>query len=177
MEQNFYGITAYPLDYRYDDFLDGGDAFTDASKPSKGAAGGGYVLDSGPYHFWSFGSAASRRPIDYLEGKTVVHCLEDNGPLWDGKIVRFHIDNSAFQASAAKGWSHAERLNELLRELLYLTVKFNCILSYNWISTHVNVLADALSRFDESLFLERCRQPGCPVYGPLARHPDAGSRR
>ena len=163
--------------YRYDDFLDGGDAFTDASKPSKGAAGGGYVLDSGPYHFWSFGSAASRRPIDYLEGKTVVHCLEDNGPLWDGKIVRFHIDNSAFQASAAKGWSHAERLNELLRELLYLTVKFNCILSYNWISTHVNVLADALSRFDESLFLERCRQPGCPVYGPLARHPDAGSRR
>ena len=96
-------------------FLDGGDAFTDASKPSKGHAGGGYVVigpvsgDCCPYHWWTFGSAASRRPIDYLEGQTVVHCLSDNGHLWDGKvIVRFHLDNSAFQASAAKGWSHAE---------------------------------------------------------------------
>ena len=33
--------------YRYDDFLDGGDVFTDASKGSRGPAGGGYVLDSG----------------------------------------------------------------------------------------------------------------------------------
>lgn len=169
--------------YRYDEFLDGGDAFTDASKPSKGHAGGGYVVigpvsgDCCPYHWWTFGSAASRRPIDYLEGQTVVHCLSDNGHLWDGKIVRFHIDNSAFQASAAKGWSHAERLNELLRELLYLTVKYNCILSYDWISTHANVLADALSRLDEPLFLQRCGLPDSPVHGPLERHPDAGTRR
>ena len=97
--------------------------------------------------------------------------------MWDGKIVRLHIDNSAFQASAHKGWSHAERLNELLRELLYLTVKYNCILSYNWISTHENLLADALSRFDESLFLERARGDNSPVHGPLVRHPDAGARR
>ena len=163
--------------YRFDDFLDGGDVWTDASKGSKGPAGGGYVLDSGPYHWWYFGSAASRRPIDFLEGKTVVHCVEDNGHRWSGMIVRFHIDNSAFQASAVKGWSHAERLNELLRELLYLTVKFNCILSYEWISTHVNVLADALSRFDEELFLTRARQAEGPVYGPLERHPNAGDRR
>ena len=163
--------------YRFDDFLDGGDTFTDASKGSRGPAGGGYVCDSGEYHWWRFGSAASRRPIDYLEGKTVVHCVEDNGHMWDGKIVRLHIDNSAFQASAHKGWSHAERLNELLRELLYLTVKYNCILSYNWISTHENLLADALSRFDESLFLERARGDDSPVHGPLVRHPDAGARR
>lgn len=163
--------------YRYDDFADGGDAYTDASKGSKGPAGGGYVLSSGEYHWWRFGSAASRRPIDFLEGKTVVHCVEDNGHLWDGKIVRFHIDNSAFQASAMKGWSHAERLNELLRELLYLTVKHNCILSYNWISTHLNLLADALSRFDEPLFLERCGADDSPIHGPLVRHPDAGARR
>ena len=29
--------------YRFDDFLDGGDTFTDASKGSRGPAGGGYV--------------------------------------------------------------------------------------------------------------------------------------
>lgn len=163
--------------YRYDDFIDGGDAWTDASKPGKGRAGGGYVLASGEYHWWYFGRAVSRRPIDYLEGKTVVLMLEDVGPQWTGSIVRVHIDNQAFQASAAKGWSHADRLNELLRELLYLTVKYSCILSYNWISTHDNVLADPLSRFDEQLFLERAHGVGSPVGGPLKRHPDAGACR
>ena len=163
--------------YRYDDFGDGGDVFTDASKPGRGRSGGGYVLDTGEYHWWVFGASTSRRPIDWLEGKTVVHCVTDFGHKWDGKMVRFHIDNSSFQASAAKGWSHADRLNELLRELLYLTVKFNCILIYNWISTHDNWLADPLSRQDEPLFLERATTPASPVRGPLSRHPDAGTRR
>jgi hypothetical protein len=163
--------------YRFDDFVDGGDVWTDASKPGKGRAGGGYVLDTGFYHWWTFGSSASRRPIDFLEGKTVVYCLEDCGHLWSGKIVRFHIDNQAFQASAVKGWSHAERLNELLREMLCLSVKFNCILVYEWISTHDNLLADPLSRLDESLFLARAAGADGPIHGPLARHPDAGARR
>jgi hypothetical protein len=163
--------------YRYDDFLDGGDAYTDASKPAKGHAGGGYVLDTGDYHWWSFGSSTSRRPIDWLEGRTVVLCLTDQGYKWNGKMLRFHIDNSSFQASAAKGWSHADRLNELLRDLLYLSVKYNCILVYDWISTHDNFLADPLSRFDEPLFLERAASTASPLRGPPRRHPDAGSRR
>ena len=163
--------------YRYDDFEDGGDVFTDASKPGHCRAGGGYVLDTGFYHWWTFGSSSSRRPIDWLEGKTVVHCVEDNAHKWNGMIVRFHIDNSSFQASAAKSWSHADRLNALLRELLYLTVKYNCILSYHWISTHENYLADPLSRQDEPLFLERATSPASPLRGPPCRHPDAGTRR
>ena len=99
------------------------------------------------------------------------------GPDCHRKILRARVDNRAFQQSAVKGWSHAERLNELLRELLFLTVKFNCILSYEWISTHANTLADPLSRFDEGAFLERANAPGSSVHGPLDRHPDAGSRR
>ena len=135
------------------------------------------MLDTGDYHWWTFGSATSRRPIDWLEGQTVVLCLSDHGHKWDGMMMRFHIDNSSFQASAAKGWSHADRLNELLRELLYLTVKYNCILVYDWISTHDNWLADPLSRLDEPLFLERAASPTSPLRGPPRRHPDAGSRR
>ena len=107
----------------------------------------------------------------------MVLCLEDNGHCWGGQMVRFHIDNTSFQASAAKGWSHADRLNELLRELLFLTVKYNCILVYDWISTHDNVLADPLSRFNESLFLERAASAAGTLRGPPVRHPDAGSRR
>ena len=72
-------------------------------------------------------------PLDQqaTAGVLYAHLFADFGTVGcPGKIVRFHIDNSSFQASAAKGWSHAERLNELLRELLYLTVKFNCCLLY-----------------------------------------------
>ena len=135
------------------------------------------MASDGCYHFWLFGSAVSRKPIDYLEGLTVVMCTEDSGPKWDGRIVHLHIDNSAFQLSAAKAWSHADRLNELLRRLLCLTVKYNCILVYHWISTHDNVLADPLSRFDEPLFLKRAGSISSTVHGPLTRHPDAGTRR
>jgi len=103
--------------------------------------------------------------------------VEDQGPNWENCLVRLHIDNQSFQASAVKGWSHAERLNELLRELLYLSVKFSCIFQYNWISTHENVLADPLSRFDEPLFLERARADGSPLRGPPERHADAGTCR
>lgn len=135
------------------------------------------MLDTGLYHFWTFGSAVSRRPIDFLEGLTAVHCLADNGHLWDQCIVHFYIDNKSFQLSAAKAWSHADRINELLRQTLYLTVKYNCIVLYHWISTHDNVLADPLSRDDEQLFLDRARGPSSPLHGPPQRHADAGTRR
>ena len=55
--------------------------------------------------------------------------------------------------------SHADRLNELLRLILFLTVKYNCIVLYHWISTHDNVLADPLSRDDEQTFLVRATSP------------------
>lgn len=162
--------------YSYDDFNDGGEAWMDASR-GKRLSGGGYVVDTGVYHFWLFGSAVSRRPIDYLEGLTAVFCLEDNGPLWHGKLIHFHIDNQAFQASAVKGWSHADRINDLLRLLLFLTVKYNCIVLYHWISTHDNVLADPLSRDDEPTFLVRATSTSSPLHGPPKRHADAGTRR
>lgn len=162
--------------YSYDDFLEGGEAWMDASRGSR-LSGGGYVVDTGFYHFWFFGSSVSRRPIDYLEGLTAVFCIEDNGHLWSGKIIHFHIDNQAFQASAVKGWSHADRLNDLLRLVLYLTVKYDCIVLYHWISTHDNVLADPLSRDDEQAFLVRATSATSPLHGPPQRHPDAGTRR
>lgn len=162
--------------YRYDDFEVVGDAWMDASR-GKRRAGGGYVLDSGHYHFWTFGSATSRQPIDYLEGLTAVFCLQDNGASWGGKIVHFHIDNQSFQLSAVKEWSHADRLNELLRHMLCLTVKYGCIVLYHWISTHDNVLADPLSRDDEQTFLLRATSSASPLHRPPQRHADAGTRR
>ena len=65
---------------------------------------------------------------------------------WYKTIVVIHIDNSAFQLSAKKGWSRADRLNDLLKELFFLCVKYECVIQFAWIPTAKNILADVLSR-------------------------------
>ena len=162
--------------YRFDDFLPGGEAFTDASK-QKRFAGGGYCHSSGCYRFWYYGAARKRHFIDALEGDAVLVFAEDMGPTLSGCIVVVHVDNSAFQQSAVKGWSHADRLNHVLRLLLACSVKHNFIMIFEWISTDLNVLADALSRDNEIKFCVEAVAHGSPIVGPLQRHPDSGNRR
>lgn len=128
-----------------DQFGRGDDVYTDASKAPR-YAGGGYVSKCGRYRYWKYGTSAARQPIDFLEGDTVVLAVADLGPRWRGQKVRFHIDNQAFQKSAVKAWSRAERLTQLLRRLFALILQSGCILEFEWISTHDNVLADHLSR-------------------------------
>eukprot|EP00964_Phaeocystis_antarctica_P142482 scaffold107750_cov41-Phaeocystis_antarctica.AAC.1 len=104
--------------------------------------------------------------IDFLEGDVVVEALRDLGHLWHRKVVTFRIDNSAFQKSAVKGWSRAERLTLLLRRLFELCMQFECVLCFEWLSTRANVYADALS-MDGALGSSHT-QPGQPEI-PFAR--------
>ena len=69
--------------------------YTDASKESR-YAGGGYVSMCGRYRWWTYGSAAARQPIDFLEGDAVLLAAIDLGPMWAGKIVPLYIDNRSF---------------------------------------------------------------------------------
>ena len=117
---------------------------TDASK-SRAYTGGGYASRCGRYRFFRYGAAAQRHMIDFLEGDVVVEAVRDLGHLWHRMVVTFRIDNSAFQRSAVKGWSRAERLTLLLRRLFELCVQFECVLCFVWLSTKENVYADALS--------------------------------
>ena len=61
-------------------------------------------------------------------------------------MVQFFIDNAAFMQSGAKGRSRANRLNDLLRELFGLMIKFGFVIMWTWIATDDNVNADHLSR-------------------------------
>ena len=119
--------------------------YTDASKEPK-FAGGGYFSEEGAFRYWVYGSAASKQLIDCLEGDAVLVAVTDLAPSWRGKVVPLHIDNRSFQLSGAKGWSKADRLTRQLRVLFEVAVKFECVFEFHWISTHDNVLADALSR-------------------------------
>jgi hypothetical protein len=88
----------------------------------------------------------SRKPIDFLEGDTMICSVESQGPTWKGKIVRYNMDNQAFQKSAVKGRSRAERLNLLLKRLFVLQIMHNCLLLFSWVSSEDIEMADLLSR-------------------------------
>lgn len=164
--------------FAFDQFARVPDIDTDASKESR-YAGGGYASRCGRYRFWRYGANAARRLIDFLEGDTVVVAMEDIGPTWRQCIVRFNIDNSAFQQSAVKGWSRAERLTLLLRRVFTLSLNYGFIAEYRWLSTHTNVYADALSRRDgEQRFLTLVQETDFLVEGAeLRRDPRSGGVR
>ena len=146
--------------FSYDHFLRAPRVATDASKSAR-YVGGGYFSMCGRFSWWRYGASASRQPIDALEGDTVVKAARDLGHLWRERIVPFSIDNQAFQISAAKGWSRAQRLSELIRSLFFISVAHQCIFEFHWISTHDNVFADALSRPDPlESFLELMSRRG-----------------
>ena len=109
----------------------------------------------------------------------VVEAVEDMGHLWHRQVVRFRIDNSAFQQSAVKGWSRAQRLTFLLRRLFELCIKHECVLVFDWVSTRENRYADALSRFEgHDTFLEFVGEGGFLLPGAvLRRDPRCGQAR
>ena len=109
--------------YSYAHFRPAPPVWTDASKQSR-YTGGGWVSACGAYDYFKYGSRAARHPIDFLEGDTVVACVERLASRWRGCVVTFFIDNSAFMQSGKKGRSRANRLNDLLRELFGLMIKF-----------------------------------------------------
>ena len=154
------------------------DVYTDASKEAR-YAGGGYFSICGKFRWWTYGSAARKQPIDFLEGDAVLLAAMDLAEGWRGKIVPLHIDNRSFQLSAVKGWSKAERLYMQLRSLFMIALKYEVVFEFNWISTHDNIFADALSRKGgEPAFhaFVRRDKPLMP-HSTLVRHQDSGGVR
>ena len=146
--------------YSYANFERAPSVWTDASK-SREYTGGGFVSACGRYSFWQYGSRAARKLIDFLEGDTVVYCCQQMAHLWRGCVVTIYCDNRAFQQSGAKGRSRASRLNDLIKELFLLMLKYEFIIEWLWISTNDNVDADHLSRDRESDFFESVYKSGC----------------
>ena len=149
---------------------------TDASK-SKAYVGGGYFSRSGHYRFWEYARSARRELIDFLEGDVVVTAMRDLGHLWAEKVVRFRVDNQAFQKSAVKGNSRASRLSTLLREVFSLSIGFRCIFEFDWLASAENVFGDGLSRPEpEIAFFQALadHEHGLQIGAHFIRHPLCG---
>ena len=90
--------------YSYATFRRGPAVFTDASKQAR-YTGGGWVSACGAYDY-KYGSRAARQPIDFLEGDTVVACVERLAHKWRGCMVQFFIDGRVSISRSARGWSY-----------------------------------------------------------------------
>ena len=131
--------------YTTDRFEEGPTVYSDASR-SKKYSGGGWCSSWGPFDYWTYGTAAARKPIDFLEGDTMICSVETQGHTWAKRLVRYKMDNQSFQKSAVKGWSRAERLNLLLKRLFVLQIVGDFLLCFSWVSSEDNEMADHLSR-------------------------------
>ena len=159
--------------YSYDNFSRGVEFRSDACK-SRALTGGGWVVNDGTYSYYTYGSAASRKPIDYLEGDSVIRCCKANAHKWHGCIVRAGIDNTSFENSLEAGRSKVARLNDLIRCLLALQIEYEFIIEPYWISSGDNLHADLLSRQKIEDFLEVAHE-FVPPNVPLSEHASAGT--
>ena len=144
---------------------------TDASK-SRQFTGGGWVCADGNYSFFEYGTSAARKPIDALEGDTLVDYVHCNMHKWYQCMVPVDIDNSSFLGAVNKGWSHADRLQCLVKEIFYLQLEGEFILQLSWICSRANELADHLSRNREAEFLKAAIGSGLFINGSLPRRCD-----
>lgn len=145
--------------YSYTNFNQGPEVRSDACK-SRSFTGGGYVISNGLYGWWPYGTRAAKQPIDYLEGDTVVEAVRRHGGSWFQMAIPFGVDNQAFERSAERGRSKAERLNVLIRELFALMLSGTFILQFYWLSSEDNVIADHFSRGRISEALQAAYETG-----------------
>ena len=91
------------------------------------------------------GSLASQS-INWRELHVAVKALATWGHYWSGGLVVFHIDNQATCGVLSKLYTPAPHLMELVRSWALLLEQFQIEVKIEYICTHDNVCADALSR-------------------------------
>jgi hypothetical protein len=139
---HFHGTAQFPADIPVPSFI----FATDACETS----GGGHHGQD-----WFFSSWAQDYPqyvnahINFLELLSVKIAVERWGPLWKGLHIMVRSDNSATVAAVNNTTSKSPELLSLIRELYWLSVKFDFKLSASHIPGVDNVLSDAISRMFE----------------------------
>ena len=85
--------------------------------------------------------------INIRELWAVYHSLVTWGPRWANHDVAFAIDNSATVSWINYGVARSPQAMKILRNIFWLTAKFNVRIRATWVPSEENVAADAGSRF------------------------------
>ena len=92
--------------------------------------------------------------MSYLELYPIVVSCIVWGSQFARKRIKFMCDNEGTVAILKKGRSSCKNINKLMRSLAIIATKCNFTFTSEWLSTKVNLQADALSRGNISMFQE-----------------------
>jgi hypothetical protein len=87
--------------------------------------------------------------INYKEVCGAVLAVRRWAPLWTNSTVIIHTDSTVTKAVLNKGRSRNSYINDLLRDMCWLSVKFNFTVRAIHVPGLINSLPDAISRLHE----------------------------
>jgi len=106
-----------------------------------------------------------------LEMWAVLAALQQWGPSLKSQTVRLFVDNASVEFAVRKGRSFSARVNQVLRKILLLCLKYDICVHPFHVQSSDNVTADTLSRMSEAEFRSRringSSFQACP---PIAPH-------
>ena len=95
--------------------------------------------------------------IQWKELFPIVLAAATWGHLWSKSRISFVCDNEAVASIICSGTSKCPKIMQLLRQLFLCAAKFNFSATAQHIPGKLNIIADALSRFNMQVF--RCAAP------------------
>jgi hypothetical protein len=95
--------------------------------------------------------------INALELFVVFLSLKRWGPLLSGEHVLIRSDNLATVSALNKSTSRGVALMPIVREIFWLSVEYNLLISSSYIQGSHNVLADRISRMHSSVEANKAR--------------------
>ncbi len=157
---HFNGVAVFSSVWQSNEAID---LFTDAA----GSIGyGAYFNGKWVRGLWSEELLNNPPSIAFLEFFPLLVALFCWAPLLAGKRVMFHSDNFAVVHIINKKSSHCSQIMCLVRPFVVHCLKFNILIKAVHVPGKLNVIADALSRFQMRRFREAAPQAD-PVMTPL----------
>jgi hypothetical protein len=107
--------------------------------------GGGYCTPTMAYAR-KFTCRERKYIIALKEALMVREAVEHNAPDWEGTVLPIYVDNTTAMWAFMNGRSKNTKLNEIVRTTLIALAQHEITPLFYYVSTHMNTLADCLSR-------------------------------
>jgi hypothetical protein len=112
--------------------------------------GGAYFEDDWLYLDWDIDiPSVSSASINVLELRMILEAVRRWGPRWRGSHIRVRSDNVAAVQAINNGTTRCMELWDIVKEIFWLSIKFDFRLSALHIEGKLNILSDRISRLHE----------------------------
>jgi hypothetical protein len=119
------------------------------------SGGGGHFMGDWFFTSWVVDySEYNQAHINVLELKTILESIKRWGPSWGSLHIRVRTDNIAAAATINRSTSRSLELLQIVKEIFWLSVRYNFRISAQYLPGKLNILADRISRmsdFNEAL--------------------------